>query len=89
MVGDMPPFPEHGGEIVFVEVKSRRSDRFGAPEESVTPAKAARLRAAAEGFLAQRGARPPAYRIDVIAIYGGADDRLVLRHLRSAVDAAD
>ncbi len=32
------------GRLTFVEVKTRRSTRFGSPVEAVTPTKAARLR---------------------------------------------
>ncbi len=32
------------GRLSFVEVKTRRSTRFGSPVEAITPAKAARLR---------------------------------------------
>ena len=39
------------GTLVFVEVKTRRSPRWGSPLESITPAKMAKLRLAAQVFL--------------------------------------
>ncbi len=39
--------------IVMCEVKTRSSDRFGAPEESVTPVKVRRLRRLAGAFLSE------------------------------------
>ena len=57
-------------QIVIVEVKSRRSTRFGMPEEAITPHKQAALRRAAVQWLhAQRGL-PNHYglRFDVIGI---------------------
>jgi putative endonuclease len=45
------------GTIVFCEVKTRRSTRFGAPVEAVTPAKAARLRSLAARWLAAHDRR--------------------------------
>jgi putative endonuclease len=44
------------GELVFCEVKTRSSDRFGVPAEAVTPAKQRRLRLLAARFLAAGGA---------------------------------
>jgi putative endonuclease len=83
--GEIDLIASQGDEVVFVEVKARRSGRFGTPEEAVTPAKAARLRAAAAGYIAGSPQRVSAYRIDVIAISSGPDGRMVLRHLRGAV----
>ena len=54
--------------LVFVEVRTKRSLRFGSPEESVTPAKMARLRAAAAHYGQARDGLPPQRRIDVVAI---------------------
>ena len=41
------------GELVFCEVKTRTSDRFGVPAEAVTIAKQRRLRTLAASFLAE------------------------------------
>src|ERR687892_2414853 len=46
------------GEIVFCEVKTRASDRFGVPAEAVTAAKQRRLRTLAARFLAEHPALP-------------------------------
>ena len=54
--------------LVFVEVKTRRTDRFGTPAEAVTPAKQRRLRVLASRYLAITGARPAALRFDVVSI---------------------
>jgi|SoiMethySBSTD1v2_1073268.scaffolds.fasta_scaffold03983_2 putative endonuclease len=62
------------GELVFCEVKSRSSDRFGVPAEAVTPAKQARLRVLAARFLAEHtsdGRRGWSLRFDVAAVTGG------------------
>lgn len=57
------------GAIVFVEVKTRRSTRFGAPIDAVTPAKAARLRRLAGLWAgAHPGLRRSAMRIDVASV---------------------
>lgn len=64
------------GTVVFCEVKTRSSDRFGLPAEAVTPTKQRRLRVLATCFLRdhpQRGATP---RFDVASVMG--DDVEVL-----------
>ncbi len=84
-----PPFGEidlvceDGDELVFAEVKTRQSDEFGYPEESVTPAKFRHMRASAQAFLATRGWEDRFWRIDVIAIriFFGKDPEIV--HLKS------
>jgi putative endonuclease len=66
-----------GRVLRFVEVKEKRSARFGDPLEMVTPEKQRRLRQAAETWLA---ARPELARLtigfDVIAVRDGRVQRL-------------
>lgn len=59
------------GVLVVVEVKTRRTDRFGSPAAAVTPAKQRRLRVLALRFLDDTGARPRSIRFDVVAILDG------------------
>ncbi|MBA7479693.1 hypothetical protein ES707_15129 [subsurface metagenome] len=54
--------------LVFVEVRTKTSLEFGSPEESITPAKMARLRATASHFQQTHDNLPPLWRIDVVAI---------------------
>ena len=56
-----------GDTLVFVEVKARRSRRFGVPGEAVTFHKQRRLVAAARTYLREHPHRGPC-RFDVIAI---------------------
>lgn len=65
-----------GDEVVFVEVKARRSSDFGYPEESVTRRKLEKIARVGEYYLKENGWERRPYRIDVIAIEGegkGAD----------------
>jgi putative endonuclease len=50
--GELDLVVMRGRTIVFCEVKTRRSRRFGAPIEAVTPTKARRLRVLAARWLA-------------------------------------
>jgi putative endonuclease len=56
------------GVVVFCEVKTRSSARFGVPAEAVTPAKQRRIRALAIQFLRQHPQRSKGIRFDVAAV---------------------
>ncbi len=73
---------ERDGTLVFVEVKSRQSARFGGAAASVSVAKQRRVVFAARCYL-RAFASPPACRFDVVAIEGER-----IEWLRGAFDAA-
>lgn len=54
--------------LVFVEVRAKRSRRFGTPEESITQRKKERIRAAAARYREQHEDLPELWRIDVVAV---------------------
>ncbi len=54
--------------LVFIEVRTRRSQSFGSPEESITLAKKERLRTLAERYGQEHQSLPLNWRIDVVAI---------------------
>lgn len=85
--GEVDIVARTGDVLVFVEVRSREAADFGAPEESVTPAKRRRIVGAARRYLSNV---PPSSwreaRFDVIAIEGGGSDA-ALRHYPAAFDA--
>lgn len=66
--GEIDLILSHGATIVFCEVKLRCSDRFGTPEDAVTPRKLARVALAAQTYLAEAGLDDADWRIDVVAI---------------------
>lgn len=69
-VGELDLVAAEGGDLVFVEVRSRDDDDRGAAEETVGYAKQRQLARVAEAFLEERGWRPDSCRFDVIAING-------------------
>jgi len=74
-----------GDEIVFVEVKTRRSERAGTADEAVSPAKQRRVAKLATSYLRDAGAGADTpVRFDVVAIRVLAPDRALLRHHRAA-----
>lgn len=85
--GEIDIVARDGDEIVFVEVKTRRSERAGTAEEAVSPAKQKRVARLAEAYLRETGERStPAVRFDVIAIKVLGADRALLRHYRAAFE---
>lgn len=59
------------GAIVFAEVKTRSSTRYGVPAEAVGPVKQRRLRALAAQFLRAHPGVRGRIRFDVVAILDG------------------
>lgn len=75
------------GEVVFVEVKARRSHRYGTPEESITYAKRTKLIQSAYAYLDSNDNRDARWRIDVVAIdFDGEGIVIRLEHIVSAVE---
>lgn len=67
-MGEIDVIARHDKSLVFIEVKTRRSDRFGPPQEAVSPAKQARLRRLAEYYVKQKRLVNAAMRFDVVAV---------------------
>jgi len=65
--GEIDLVAQERDTLVFVEVRLRRSPRFGGASASITAAKQSRLIAAAEGYLATLP-RTPACRIDAVLL---------------------
>lgn len=58
-----------GATLAFIEVKYRRSVRYGTPEDSITPSKREQLRRIAEAFMWEHPQHAAeSYRFDVVAI---------------------
>ncbi|MGZ5396987.1 MAG: YraN family protein [Mycobacterium sp.] len=68
--------------VVFVEVKTRTTNRFGGIEQAVTPEKVRRLRRLAGLWLARQDARWSEVRIDVIGVRIGRRPIPEITHLR-------
>ena len=67
-IGEIDLVARHQGVLVIIEVKTRRSRRFGSPQEAVHPAKQERLRNLAEYYLQQQGLGEVTVRFDVVGI---------------------
>ena len=66
--GEIDIVAKHKDFIVFVEVRTKKSLEFGSPEESITPAKKERMKAAASHYRQTHNDLPELWRLDVVAI---------------------
>jgi len=82
--GEIDIVAQDGQTVVFVEVKTRRSDRYGSAAESVTPWKQRRIAAMALDYLAWVGRLDTPCRFDVVAIDGVGSDDVSIRHIKEA-----
>jgi putative endonuclease len=72
------------GEItIFVEVKTRTSNKMGLPEESITPRKRQHMLDAAEHYAA--GHEIDHYQIDLIAIEGKPGSKPTITYFEHAI----
>ena len=79
------PAPTQPPEQVFVEVKTRRTMRYGTPQEAVTASKQINLRHAAVQWLTAPEHRMPnsGVRFDVVTVVVQGD-RPLLHHIEGA-----
>ncbi|MEW6141777.1 MAG: YraN family protein [Chloroflexota bacterium] len=73
--GEIDIITRKGGSVVFVEVRTKSSDAFGTPEESVTRQKRERLVATALTYLISHPGLPENWRIDLLAIETDRDGK--------------
>ena len=84
--GEVDLIAEKGELLVFVEVRTRATQAFGGPEETVSPAKQRRVLAAARDFLARWRGPERGARFDVVAIID-APGGPKLQHFENAFDS--
>ena len=65
-------------ELVFVEVKSRRTDEFGTPDRAVDVEKRARLVRAARSFTGRSRVPWERVRFDVVSVVDGSPPEITL-----------
>ena len=76
--GEIDLIALHKGEVVFVEVKTRTNDAFGAPELAVTPRKQRQMVKAALGYIKYKKLHQVPCRFDVVAINEASEKEIEL-----------
>jgi putative endonuclease len=77
-----------GALVVFVEVKARRSTRYGPPHHAVNGAKQARLLRAASAWLGAHPGRARRVRFDVVSCLAPGDGSWHIDHWEGAFDGS-
>ena len=75
--------------IVFIEVKTRTSNKFGRPAEAVTNTKQKSIITAAMGFLQQNDLFDRACRFDVVEVFANNSDNFAnwrINHIENAFE---
>lgn len=73
--GEIDIIMHHRNELVFVEVRYRKSNAYGGAQESITPNKQRKIRSSAETFLQKHTDKGHGgCRFDVMAVSGDALD---------------
>lgn len=88
--GEIDIIAVHRRTVVFVEVKTRRSNRSGAPAEAVGPEKQRRIASSALAFLKAHGLLEHPARFDVVAMVwpAGAARPTSYQHIKDAFSPA-
>jgi putative endonuclease len=82
--GELDLVAVDGDAIVFVEVKTRRSNEAADPEVNVTPAKRRQLTRAAKYYLMAKSAQDRPARFDVVAVVLPEKGRASIEHFVDA-----
>lgn len=70
--------------LVFIEVKTRTSTKFGLPEEAVSPSKQKQIRKIAQGYLAFHDLQDTECRFDVLSVVFDGAKGFSVNHIKNA-----
>jgi len=86
-LGEIDIIAKQGGSLVFIEVKARKSSRFGRPELAVTPKKQRKISMVALYYLKSTKQSNAKARFDVVAI-NSTDDGPNIKIIKNAFELA-
>lgn len=75
---------QKGQTLVFFEVKTRRHEEFGYPEEAIKKPKKDKLRGAAAGFISQHREKFSNFRFDILSIIFKSENNFEIAHFEDA-----
>ncbi len=73
--GEIDLIAEDTTDLIFIEVKTRRGNAYGLPEEAITPRKQQKLIQVATYYLDLHACSERSWRIDVVAVQLSASGR--------------
>jgi putative endonuclease len=82
--GEIDLITADGDEVVFIEVKTRRSDARQDPADAVTPGKWLRIERAGRYFLRTQTSANRPYRFDMVTIVWPVHGKPVVEHVPNA-----
>ena len=85
-VGEIDLIARDGQTFVFIEVKTRRSFRYGLPAAAVGQGKQRRIIRAAVWYMKTRQGELPPCRFDVVEVYAPTDGAWSVHHLENAFE---
>lgn len=83
--GEIDIIALHHGDLVFIEVKTRRGRSFGQPIEAINPPKLQNLARAAQYYKLQHPELPESLRIDGLSIILDDQDNIVEHQLYQSI----
>jgi putative endonuclease len=83
-MGEIDIIARHGDDLVFIEVRTRSTSKFGTGAESVNWRKQKQVRTLAAIYLSARNIGGLRIRFDMISIQLRAGEEPKLEHLRNA-----
>ena len=83
--GEIDIIGQKDGVLIFFEVKTRRTENFGNPEDAVNYIKKEHMKNSALEFIQSNQDMEMDWRIDVIAIQVGKKNKLQIRWFKNAI----
>lgn len=80
---DIVAVADDGETVVFVEVKARKTNAFGQPDQAVDAKKIKRLARAADSYVKSLGVSAP-LRFDIVSIIGDQKEAQTIEHIVDA-----
>ncbi|HHY83448.1 MAG TPA: YraN family protein [Clostridiales bacterium] len=86
-IGEVDIIAAKEGQLVFIEVKTRRTASYGSPSEAVNYRKRAKYEKAALYFIKETGQKDVSCRFDIIEVMVHPDGTCTINHIVNAYAA--
>ncbi len=83
-VGEVDIIARKGNELIFIEVKTRRQETYGAPRDSVNEIKTKHMYSVAELYVQEKEISDMYISFDVVEVYI-CYERIIIGHIQNAI----